>query len=62
MKLCAACATRRCEQRAGDCDDDNVCQCPCALASDPHELAGYARGLRSVPLPFDESAPREAAR
>jgi hypothetical protein len=51
MKLCAACVQRRCEDRGPDCDNTDICQCPCALAGSPEELAALARDLRSTPFP-----------
>jgi len=51
LKLCAPCSQRRCEDRGPDCDSTDVCQCPCALAGSPEEVAVFARQLRSVPFP-----------
>jgi hypothetical protein len=55
LRLCGPCSQRQCEQRGPECDDTNVCQCPCALSETPEELADFARDLRSVPAPWKES-------
>jgi hypothetical protein len=52
MRLCAPCSRRQCELRGPECDDNAICQCPCALADNPDEVADFARRLRSVPMPF----------
>jgi hypothetical protein len=42
MNLCGPCSERICEDRVPlDCDDTTVCQCPCALAETPDEVAAF---------------------
>lgn len=51
MRLCTACSQRNCENRGPECDNTEICQCPCALAGNTEEVAAFARNLRSVPFP-----------
>lgn len=53
LRLCSPCSQRRCEDRGPDCDDTDICQCPCALADSADEVASFAQNLRGVPWPAE---------